>query len=92
MTRPERETRKILTGLAPLLSPRDEGISLEEEAADALQVLDNYPQRTDRLMLTRMEQSLGFWRHNELAEYLGRTPDQIDRYIKRGLPGNQERK
>jgi len=92
MARPERETRRILTDLAPRLSSRDYGTSLEEDASDILKTLDHYPQRTDRSMLSRMEQSLGLWRHNEMAEYLSRTPDQIGRYVKKGLPWQSREK
>lgn len=82
----ERNTRATLEHLSPFLSDRDRGTSLADDAGDMLRVLDRYPKRTDRSMLYGMEESLEYWNHEELANFLGRTPDQIGRYIKRGLP------
>lgn len=86
MARPERETRVILSGLSALLSERDRGTALEDDADAMRRTLDRYPKRTDRSMLSRIEDSLGDWNHTETAGDLGRTPDQIARYIKKGLP------
>ncbi len=84
MARVERETRKIL-GRLPL-SDRDRGIPLSTEADNILSKLNDYPNRTSKSMLSGIEWSLGHWDHVRLGDYLGRTPDQIRRYIQKGLP------
>lgn len=92
MARPERETRAVLKHLAPSLSERDRGLALEEDAGGMLKILDRFPQRTVEFMLTSIEESLGEWNHVDLGEFLGRTPDQIERYIKKGLPWQSKAK
>lgn len=92
MARPEREIRTTLKLLAPSFSERDRGTSLADDANDMLKTLDLYPERTDRSMLSGIEESLNSWQHINLADAVGRTPDQIDRYIKKGLPWQSREK
>lgn len=92
VARPESEIKTTLRLLTPAFSERDRGTSLADDVNDMLRVLDHYPKRTDRSMLSGIEESLNWWNHINLAEALGRTPDQIGRYIKRGLPWQSKEK